>query len=140
MKWTWMCVMLLAMGCGGDDDDGEGGGDGPAQNCQARCEAKLESCNQAALTAACPSVVCGSATESQLRCVEAKSCDEITTAATSGMELCGIGGDEGGEGGEGDCPQLEDCACGVSGIVGINGRCAMSCDEACAALEAAIGK
>lgn len=136
MKWILVIAATGLFACGGDDDDdaaGDGGvmaNDGPAANCVPRCEAKLNACGQAAFTVGCPSIVCGSATESQLACVEASSCEQIQTAISNDMELCGIGGD-----GDGMCPTLMNCACGVSGVVQINGRCAMSCDEACAALS-----
>ena len=137
MRWILVASMALAWGCGGsDDDDGDAGaaggaggaGDAPAMDCQARCEAKLTTCGQAAFASAgCTQLVCGDATESQLVCLEGSACDAIAAAIMSSIPLCGIG--EANE----TCPELSGCACGVSGVVTINGQCAMSCDEACAA-------
>lgn len=134
MRWILVASMALAWGCGGDGDgdgDGAGGaaGDAPAMDCQARCEAKLTMCGQgAAAGVGCATLVCSDATEAQLTCLEGSACDEITSAVSSSTPLCGIGEETGG------CPQLSGCACGISGVVEINGQCAMSCDEACAAL------
>lgn len=140
MKWILAIAAMGFMACGGDDDDdggdGGAGNDGPAVNCVARCEAKLNECGQGQAAAGCPQIVCGSATESQLTCIEGSTCDAITAAVASGMSLCGVG-EDGAGGGGGGCPTLSGCACGISGVVEINGRCAMSCDEACAALQGA---
>lgn len=130
MRWIMVACLAVGWGC---DDGGSGGGDGgagndgPAANCQARCEAKLNTCGQGAVASAgCTSLVCGDATESQLSCLEGSTCEAIGAAIQTNMSICGIG--EGSE-----CPQLSGCACGVSGVVYIGGECAMTCDEACAA-------
>lgn len=142
-RWLLALGAVGLMACGGDDDDddaGDGGmqqagGDQPAANCVPRCEAKLNDCGQGQFAALCASAVCGDATEAQLTCVEGTACDQLVAAAGSGMSLCGIGEDGGaGGGGAEGCPMLSGCACGISGVVEINGECATSCEQACAAL------
>lgn len=129
---TWTTLGLLALtAC---DSGGSGSGSEPAANCVDRCAAKVQSCGQDPQVARsfCESSICSSTpTEDQLSCAEGKTCEEIAMEDN----VCGIGETDAG----GSCPTLSNCACGISGVVEINGRCAMTCEEACAALEGAGG-
>lgn len=139
MGWKsigWGCLAMAVGACGGDDDGG--GGDGVGANCAARCEAKFAACGHTAAVAqaSCPDVCGDQPTEAQLQCAEAKDCAEFNRELTAGEAICGIGETSGSGGaGGGGCPQLSGCACGLSGVVEIGGRCARSCDEACDALS-----
>lgn len=131
MRWILMGCVALGLGCDDGGDSGDGGVQSqPAANCQARCEAKLTTCGQAAIASSgCTSIVCGDATEQQLVCLEGSTCEAIGAAVSSGMALCGIGEDTD------DCPELSGCPCGISGIVTIGGECAQNCDQACAPFD-----
>ncbi|PKN43991.1 MAG: hypothetical protein CVU63_11560 [Deltaproteobacteria bacterium HGW-Deltaproteobacteria-20] len=69
---------------------GSGGGSGT--DCMTRCKLKAASCDAPAATGEfyCNGL-CATATESQLACVEATSCQELGEAFESGSAICGIG-------------------------------------------------
>ncbi|MCB9547134.1 MAG: hypothetical protein H6706_14985 [Myxococcales bacterium] len=127
MRYALLAVVAL-WGCGGGDGDD----DGPAADCADRCVAKVVECGDTAANAQtfCQSFCGDEPTEAQLSCAEGKTCEQLQTEEN----VCGIGADGGGA-----CPELSGCACGISGQVQINGRCAQSCEEACAALSGALG-
>ena len=105
-----MALALAACSGSGDADDEA---PGSAADCDARCAAKYKACGHAPAVSrfACPGI-CGDATESQLQCAEAKSCDEFNQELDAGEAICGIS-----EVPENSCPALSGCECGVEGQV-----------------------
>jgi flavin-binding protein dodecin len=80
-------------------DEGEGGagmgGSGgapvfddpsPAENCVARCEAKMEECNAGPVADTCAAMCTPDTTEGQLQCAEATECDHIG----DWVSVCGL--------------------------------------------------
>lgn len=108
-----------ASGTGSSGNTGSTGSGSPAVNCEDRCSAKSQACGLSAAESAqiCPDVCNSGLTESQLNCLEAASCADLSqyqSLQQAAAALCGSTG-SGNMGGQGTL--YDSCQCEEGGNV-----------------------
>lgn len=108
-----------ASGTGSSGNTGSTGSGSPAVNCEDRCSAKSQACGLSAAESAqiCPDVCNSGLTESQLNCLEAASCADLSqhqSLQQAAAALCGSTG-SGNMGSQGTL--YDSCQCEEGGNV-----------------------
>lgn len=90
-RLTFISFFAFILSCGGNDSNDTA--NDKAENCLSRCSQKAETCKaQGAIGQKACSMLCDkSPTETNLGCVEKKTCNELTQAEIDGTTVCSLG-------------------------------------------------